>query len=110
MKLKHPNKLKEIKVKLDNVSPSLCLAKWLQTTIYLNRGTTHSCPHCPTHGISTKQLNENPSSLSNTPIKMYNREEMLKGNFPAECDFVRQSDERKGTNACELFPELAHLF
>lgn len=25
-------------------------------------------------------------------------------------DFVRQSDERKGTNACELFPELAHLF
>ena len=87
MKLKHPNKLKEIKVKLDNVSPSLCLAKWLQTTIYLNRGTTHSCPHCTTHGISLKQLNENPSSLSNTPIKMFNREEMLKGNFPAECDF-----------------------
>ena len=25
-------------------------------------------------------------------------------------DFISQSDERKGTNACELFPELAHLF
>ena len=87
MKLKPPEKLKEIKAKLDTISPSFCLAKWLQTTIYLNRGTTHSCPHCPTHGISPRNLEKNPSSLTNTPIKMFNRDDMLNGKFPKECDY-----------------------
>ena len=87
MKLKQPEKIKEMKAKLDTISPSFCLAKWLQTTIYLNRGTTHSCTLCPSHSISPRNLEKNPSSLSNTPIKMFNRDDMLNGKFPKECDY-----------------------
>jgi len=87
MKLKSKPILQETKLRLQEVSPSFCLAKWLQTIIYLNRGTTHSCTLCPSHNISVPAIKNNPSALHNTPIKMMNREDMRAGKYPKECDY-----------------------
>lgn len=79
--------LDEVKSKLDKVSPSMCLAKWTQSTIYLNSGHTHSCHHPGVHKIPTENLLENPGQLHNTPFKMEKRKEMLTGVRPSECDY-----------------------
>ena len=39
------NFLKESKEKINKVSPTFCAAKWLQSTILLYNGETHSCHH-----------------------------------------------------------------
>jgi organic radical activating enzyme len=79
--------LKEIKDRLDEVSPSMCLAKWTQSTIYLNSGHTHSCHHPGVHKIPLEGLDENPGMIHNTPHKMELRQEMLDGKRPTECDY-----------------------
>jgi len=47
-------------------SPTMCTAKWLQSTIYLQNGTTHSCHHPAVHKIPLEELKDNPSALHNT--------------------------------------------
>ena len=34
---------------LDNVSPTMCLAKWNQVSLHLPTGLTNSCYHPPLH-------------------------------------------------------------
>jgi hypothetical protein len=38
-------------VQLKSGSKTICLAKWLQSTVYLMNGQTHSCHHPTTHKI-----------------------------------------------------------
>ena len=61
------------------MSPTFCMAKWHQTTIYLHRGETHSCYHPPVHDIDFEELIDNPSALHNTRQKKSEREQMLRG-------------------------------
>lgn len=72
---------------LNEVSPTFCLAKWLQVTTNLYNGTTHSCHHPSSHKISEESVLKTPNSLHNTPIKIYAREEMLKGIQTRECQY-----------------------
>ena len=58
--------LKKSKNELAKISPSFCLAKWLQVTLHLHKGTTHSCHHPPTHQIQIDDIKDNPSGLHNT--------------------------------------------
>jgi len=59
MKLKHGGveNIKSIEILEDkrdyinNISPSFCTAKWLQTTLYLQNGYNHSCHHPSPHKI-----------------------------------------------------------
>lgn len=68
---------------LDNISPSFCAAKWLNTSIWLNNGKTSSCHLPPAHKID---LNKNdPRSLHNTTVKEEERNQMLKGERPEGC-------------------------
>ena len=78
---------KEMQEKLNATSKSLCLAKWQQVSLHLTTGHTNSCYHPPLHKIPTDQLEENPSALHNTPIKIAARKQMLKGEFPDECSY-----------------------
>lgn len=71
---------------INKVSPTFCLAKWLQSTLYLWNGYTHSCHHPSAHKIDPASLND-PKNLHNTPIKFYAREEMLKGIQTNECQY-----------------------
>lgn len=80
-------KLDKTKELVDGVSPSFCLAKWLQTTLYLQNGYNHSCHHPPPHKIPVSEIKRNYKAIHNTEFKKIKMKEMLEGVRPAECDY-----------------------
>ncbi len=76
-----------IKERLDTVSPSLCLAKWQQTSLHLTTGMTNSCYHPPLHKIDASAILKQPDRLHNTDEKYQQRAEMLAGQRPAGCSY-----------------------
>ncbi len=92
----NPHLLKT-KDKLDNISPSMCLAKWTQVTLQLQTGHNHSCHHPKTHKINKKEIARNPSALHNTNYKKRQRRLMQTGIRPPECDYcwnIEDSSDR----------------
>jgi len=92
---------RDMRDRLNAVSPSLCLAKWQQVSIHLPSGLTQSCYHPPTHKIPLELLKDKPSVLHNTPIKIHERKQMLEGKRPEGCAYCwkvedAQSDDPKG--------------
>ncbi len=79
--------IKKVKDELNSKSPSFCLAKWVQVTIHLQNGRTHSCHHPKTHRVSPEELRVDPSALHNTSVKKLARKEMLEGTRPEECQY-----------------------
>lgn len=79
--------LDQIKKELAQVSPSFCTAKWLQVTMHLQNGQTHSCHHPMTHLVPLDELAQNPSALHNTNYKKQARKKMLNGERPSECSY-----------------------
>lgn len=91
------SQFKETKKALEQVSDSFCVAKWKQVTIHLGTGMTHSCHHPSAHKIPLGEIKKNPSALHNTQFKKQQRELMLKGIRPKECDYCwRAEDASKG--------------
>jgi len=78
--------LKQKVIKINNISPSFCSAKWLQTTLNLQNGYNHSCHHPSPHKIQLSEL-QNSASLHNSSYKKEQRVKMLKGERPQECDY-----------------------
>lgn len=72
---------------LDSISPTFCLAKWLNLTLHLERGTGHSCHHPQPEPIPLENLAGNPSSLHNSPQKILQRASMLRGEKPEACSY-----------------------
>lgn len=85
-----------MKKRLNSVSPSFCLAKWLQVTIHLHSGKTHSCHHPVPHHISTVEIANNPSALHNTSTKKHARRQMQNGVRPNECDYCWKVEDLRG--------------
>ncbi len=79
--------IRDIRHRMDTISPTLCLAKWYKTTIYLQTGQTHSCYHPPPHPIPVEGLAADPSRLHNTPQKQQERRELLAGMRPSGCQY-----------------------
>ena len=52
-----------IKPKLAEISDSMCMAKWLWTSIHLTNGTTNSCYLPPTHKINAEDVKNNHKVL-----------------------------------------------
>lgn len=73
--------------KLSSISPSLCLAKWMQMTLYLQNGTNMSCHHVKSHKIDPQPLKQQPDKLHNTDFKMKMRKKMIHGQRPSECSY-----------------------
>ena len=71
-------KIIEIKKEMDDISPSFCAAKWLQTTLYLQTGWNHSCHHPAPHKIPLDEIKENPRALHNTKFKKIQMQKMLR--------------------------------
>ena len=76
-----------LKQELNEVGEGFCLAKWNQVSILLQTGQTHSCHHPRPHVVPLQELEDNPSALHNTLHKKMQREKMLKGGRPEECDY-----------------------
>lgn len=77
----------KMRQRLDQISPSFCLAKWQQVTIHIQNGHTHSCHHPITHKIPLEELATNPSALHNTTYKKRLRAMMMRGERPPECGY-----------------------
>lgn len=79
--------IKVTKDKLNKISSSMCMAKWFQVSLHLPNGKTHSCYHPPAHKIPLEELEQDPSALHNTKYKQVQRQKMLNGERPAECEY-----------------------
>ena len=76
-----------IREKLNEISPSFCIAKWAQLTLYLHTGYNHSCHHPTPHKIPLEEVLANPKALHNTKHKKSQMRKMLRGERPAECEY-----------------------
>ncbi len=76
-----------VKPKLDKISPTMCMAKWLWTSVHLTNGTTNSCFLPPIHKIEVENITNNPKGLHNTPQKKEQRQMMLDGEQPDGCSY-----------------------
>lgn len=77
---------------LDTISTTFCAAKWLQSTIHLGIGFTHSCHHPTPHKIPIEELENNPLAIHNTYHKKLARKAMLKGEVVPECHYCNMVD------------------
>lgn len=83
----------QVFTKLNEVSPSFCLAKWYNVSIHIPTGRTHSCYHPPIHQIPLQEIAIDVSALHNTKYKKEQRQLMLKGERPSECGFCWQIED-----------------
>jgi len=102
---KSPNQINIEKMaeRMDDVekqsgSPTMCLAKWLQSTVYLMNGHTHSCHHPSTHKIPISEIKRKPSALHNTEYKVEVRKKMLSGERPPECSYCWKVEDLPGNH------------
>jgi len=81
------NDAKKTKEQLETISPTMCMAKWLQVSIHLPQGLTQSCYHPPTHKIPLHELEITPKALHNTVEKVLQRKDMWEGKRPEGCQY-----------------------
>ena len=75
-------------------SATSCQLKWAWSTIYLTTGTTASC-HRTTH----HKFDYNTFDFHNTPLKIKDREKMLKGEWPNRgCEYCRNIENAGGAS------------
>lgn len=84
---KHIIFVKSVRDKLNEVSPSFCLAKWMQVTVHLGTGKTHSCHHPVSHRVGLDEIAADPGALHNSRIKAVERQDMMDGQQPSACDY-----------------------
>lgn len=84
----------QMKMRLDAVSPSLCLAKWKQVSLHLTTGLNNSCYHPPLHRINIEDIQRDPGALHNTKHKKEQRRLMLNGVRPAECQYCWNMEDQ----------------
>lgn len=83
----------EVFKELNAVSPSFCLAKWFNVSIHIPTGRTHSCYHPSSHQIPLQEIKIDVSALHNTKYKKEQRQLMLDGKRPSECEFCWQIED-----------------
>jgi len=93
---------------LKKISNTMCYAKWVQVSMHLTNGTTHSCYHPPLHQINLQEIDKNPSALHNTKQKKEERKLMLAGKRPEGCNYcwkryIRKTFEFRHTVCCFWF-------
>jgi len=77
----------DIKALLDKHSPSMCLAKWYNATIWLGSGQTTSCHHPLPHQADEQEIRFNPKAIHNTAHKKNERRQMQDGERPPGCEY-----------------------
>ena len=95
---------------VNRASPSLCLAKWYQTTLYLQTGETHSCYHPPPHKINIKEIERDPSALHNTLAKKIERQEMQTGIQTKGCQYCWNVENLGGQHLSDRHIKTASIF
>ena len=83
---------------LNNISDTMCYAKWAQVSLHLTNGMTQSCYHPPVHKIDEQEIYANPGALHNTEQKRREREQMLAGERPKGCEYCWRIEDTGGTS------------
>jgi organic radical activating enzyme len=78
----------------DNLGPALCLAKWKQVSLHLPTGLNNSCYHPPLHAIDPVEIQFDPGALHNTAHKKAQRQLMLGGQRPTECQYCWNMEDQ----------------
>ena len=94
---------------INNVSASFCTAKWLQSTVYLHNGFTHSCHHPESHKIPLTEIEQDPSALHNTSFKKLQRKKMLDGERPSECQYCWNIEDLPGEHTSDRIYKSTNL-
>ena len=81
---------------LNNISSTMCYAKWAQVSMHLTNGMTQSCYHPPVHKVDLHELGQDPSALHNTSQKKSERKQMLKGERPEGCSYCWRIEDAGG--------------
>ena len=76
------------------LGPALCLAKWKQVSLHLQTGMNNSCYHPPLHKINIEDISRDPSALHNTQHKKQQRQMMLAGERPPECQYCWNMEDQ----------------
>jgi len=92
---KYQTDANKARLKLDKVSGTMCLAKWMQTSLHLTTGMTNSCYHPPLHKIDVDQIKQNPAKLHNTREKKNQRDQMIQGKRPSGCSYCWKLEDNK---------------
>jgi organic radical activating enzyme len=79
--------------KLNQISPSACLAKFYDLTIHLESGHNHSCVHPHTHKIPIDEIQQSVHALHNSEYKKTVRQQMLQGERPSECQYCWKMED-----------------
>ena len=88
--------IKDVRDRLNAVSPRFCTMKWLHQTLYLHTGDNHSCYHPRPHHIPLEEIKIDASALHNTAWKKQQRKDMLEGNRPKECYYCWNIEDLEG--------------
>ena len=91
------------KQKLNDVSSSFCLAKWLQVTIHLDKGHNHSCHHPTIHEIPLREVENDPGALHYTTFKQKQQALMLEGVRPPECQYCWNVEDLPGDHYSDRY-------
>lgn len=92
--MKTKKELLDTKARLEDVSPSFCLAKWKNSTIHLYNGHTQSCHHV--RGQKFDLGDPDPTSMHNSPDKLRARKKMQLGKKPKECEYCWNVERNGG--------------
>ena len=78
----------------DQLGPALCLAKWKQVSLHLPTGLNNSCYHPPLQPIDPVEIQFDPGALHNTAHKKAQRQLMLSGQRPTECQYCWNMEDQ----------------
>jgi organic radical activating enzyme len=78
---------------LDRISPTFCAAKWLQVSLHLHNGGSHSCHHPESRRVPLKEIVADPAALHNSSAQLAQRKEMLAGLKPKDCAYCWQAED-----------------
>ena len=98
VRMNYEDETNKKKALLNEISPSFCAAKWLDTHIWLGTGRTASCHHPKAHTIPLDEISRDPSALHNTDHKKKMRQLMLNGERPDECGYCWRVEDIKSSD------------
>jgi len=78
--------------KLNDISPSLCLAKWHDLNLWVNTGRVASCCKTPQSKVSVEELKQTLNTFNNSTLKQQERAEILNGVKPLGCEYCWQAE------------------
>jgi organic radical activating enzyme len=94
---------------LDDISPTMCLAKWTEGTLYISSGMTQSCHLVKKNRSPVDLVLKDPANLFNTPQKKKERKLMLDGVRQPGCASCNKVEKTKNAISDRMWKNNHHF-